>query len=290
MQRFAGLIRLNQVPKPVRPSLLQALLSSCEWYGLHRKVIRNRLRIGPSRDGFLEVGWRELTLLLPEQFPLERLASIIVELEVPSNPHYFFHPALRIGRDELVVDVGSCEGLFALLAAQRWPTSRILAVEPSAVMCSALAGSMARCGQQGRIVLENCLVGDRNDTVRFIENTADPAASRILGADETPGPDQSVTMVPMRKLDDLAFVATGKVALIKMDAEGAELDILKGARELLVRDRPALCITTYHNRDDAAQIYSWLSALALDYAISVRGLTCMSGTEPRPIMLFALPR
>lgn len=290
MQRLAGLIRFTRVPAPVRPSLLQALLSSCEWYGLHRKVIRHRLRIGPAQDGFREVGWRELTLLLPERFPLERLASIIVELEVPSNPHYFFHPALRIGQNELVVDVGACEGLFALLAAQRWPSSRIVAVEPSALMCSALAGSIARCGQQGRIVVENCLVGCSNGTVRFIENTDDPAASRILGTDEILTPDQSVTMVPMLKLDDLSFFATGKVALIKMDAEGAELDILKGAKEIVIRDRPALCITTYHNRDDAQQIYSWLNALALDYAISVRGLTCMSGMEPRPIMLIALPR
>ena len=41
------------------------------------------------------------------------------------------------------------------------------------------------------------------------------------------------------------------IDLIKMDAEGAEIEILEGAREVLDRDHPRLLVQAYHLRDGA---------------------------------------
>ena len=47
---------------------------------------------------------------------------------------------------------------------------------------------------------------------------------------------------------------------MKMDVEGAELDVLAGSHELLARCRPTLAISLYHNWDDLWNIPQALNA------------------------------
>jgi len=289
LRRFTCILKRKQIPRQVRPALIETVLRAFEWYGIRRKTAQREICAGRSFDGYREIRWRNFTMVLPQEFPLERLSSIIVELVAPANPHYFFHREIVINDRDLVIDVGACEGLFSLLAAERWPRARILAVEPSSVMCVGLAQAVEKGGLKDRVVIENCLLGEYTGNFRFLENPADPATSRVLAPDETAEFGQKIVSVPMRKLDDIDVVRSARVALIKMDAEGYELEILKGCREIIVRDKPALCLTTYHNRDDAFNIYAWLTSLDLGYHMEVRGITCMDSVDPRPMMLFALP-
>ena len=55
--------------------------------------------------------------------------------------------------------------------------------------------------------------------------------------------------VPVTTLDRWAGAMT--VDLLKMDIEGAELEALAGAREVLARDRPDVLVQAYHPRDGA---------------------------------------
>ncbi len=50
-----------------------------------------------------------------------------------------------------------------------------------------------------------------------------------------------------------------------MDIEGAELEALKGAREIIVRDRPKLAISIYHNAEDYVEISAYIKSLVPDY-------------------------
>jgi hypothetical protein len=55
------------------------------------------------------------------------------------------------------------------------------------------------------------------------------------------------------------------VDFIKLDVEGAELDVLKGAREVLKRDRPQLAVCIYHKKEDLFRIPLFLSGVLKNY-------------------------
>lgn len=56
-------------------------------------------------------------------------------------------------------------------------------------------------------------------------------------------------------------VGDEKVAFIKMDVEGAELEALKGARKVIERDMPVLAISAYHRQEDLITLIPYINNL-----------------------------
>lgn len=74
--------------------------------------------------------------------------------------------------------------------------------------------------------------------------------------------------VPVIRLDDaLKNICP---TIIKADIEGAELDMLEGAKKTLARCRPTLAISVYHKREDIWQIPLWIHRLNLGYKFYLR--------------------
>lgn len=61
-----------------------------------------------------------------------------------------------------------------------------------------------------------------------------------------------------------------KVTFIKMDIEGAELEALKGSREIIRKYRPRLAICIYHKKEDLVEIPSYIKELVPEYKLYVR--------------------
>lgn len=71
---------------------------------------------------------------------------------------------------------------------------------------------------------------------------------------------------PVTSIDDYFLNSTyKKVDFIKMDIEGAELNALNGAKEILKRDKPDLAVCIYHNHVDFITIPEFLRKLDLNY-------------------------
>jgi hypothetical protein len=73
-----------------------------------------------------------------------------------------------------------------------------------------------------------------------------------------------VRHVPVKRLDDFSF---DRVGFIKIDVEGHELSVLKGARELLQRDKPNLLIEidlTGHSEEGFNEVFNFLYALGYE--------------------------
>src|SRR4029077_4651977 len=84
-----------------------------------------------------------------------------------------------------------------------------------------------------------CALSDRLDEVRLsipvIDGVEYDALATIEDANQFRGAEIKHFLVPCRRLDDFELDPVGA---IKIDAEGHELAVLRGARSLIARDRP----------------------------------------------------
>ena len=75
-----------------------------------------------------------------------------------------------------------------------------------------------------------------------------------------------------------------KVDFIKMDIEGAELDALIGAKNTLIKCKPKLAISIYHNIIHFFEIPKFINSLKLNYKFYMDHFT----THGEETVLFAI--
>lgn len=159
----------------------------------------------------------------------------------------------RVIRDALdvdsgsFIDVGANVGIFPIAVADVLLRrgGRALAVEPLPSNFAFLRESIDTNGLGKVIDAQPIAVGDADGTLELwqfatgaIANAA-PVTWRSA-AEPQPSAGERVA-VPMRRLDDVVRErGITNVRFVKIDVEGAELFVLRGARELLLRDRPTL--------------------------------------------------
>lgn len=72
--------------------------------------------------------------------------------------------------------------------------------------------------------------------------------------------------VPCVRLDDVL----DKVTLLKMDVEGHEANVLRGATKLIRKYRPRMAITCYHHALDILEIISAIDHIAPSATLRLR--------------------
>jgi FkbM family methyltransferase len=133
----------------------------------------------------------------------------------------------------VMVDVGANFGYFSLLWAAQNPGNRVVAFEPSAANLAALRGNIDRNGLGPRIRTVAAAVGRQAGEVRFAQNLEQSGWSRIV-TDQSPS-----TAVPMVTLDEQLASETSPIALLKIDTEGHDWEVLAGCIGLLSRRKIA---------------------------------------------------
>ena len=126
-----------------------------------------------------------------------------------------------------VVDVGANIGYFTLLSAARVGASgRVLAYEPTPRIAARLRENV-ELNRSAMVEAVEAAVSDRESTMTFYESPEDPEANNLYHGD-SPVAVRAVTLD-----EDLSRRGVQHVHLLKIDAEGAEVNVLAGARELL---------------------------------------------------------
>jgi FkbM family methyltransferase len=163
---------------------------------------------------------------------------------------------------DVVLDVGACYGDTALYFASRvGPTGRVYAFEFDSVNLDILRANLELNPElAGRIeIVERALWDSSGDSLSFM--SAGRTTSVALGR-PTPTSASTSTIT----LDD--FVSENEidgVDFVKMDVEGAELRVLRGAAESLRRFGPALALAAYHRDDDLISLPQLIDSLDLGY-------------------------
>lgn len=151
-------------------------------------------------------------------------------------------------------DVGANVGFYTLLGAVKVGAGRVYAFEPLPDNLRYLRTHVDTNGLSNVEIIE-AAVAAASGTARFEE-----AASRAMGRLS----DEGGIEVDVVTLDEL--VASGRVEapdVIKIDVEGAELDVLKGAREILATRRPTVFLAT-HGAEVHAACCGYLQELGYD--------------------------
>lgn len=141
-------------------------------------------------------------------------------------------------KGDIVVDCGANIGLFSAIASAKG--CRCYSFEPSEFVINNYLSVTQKYNKDIHIV--NAALGDKAGEAHFAYNAEQIESGRISDSGES---------VKVLTLDGwVKENGIERIDFIKADIEGAEREMLRGARETLSRFAPKLAICTYHLPDD----------------------------------------
>ncbi len=136
----------------------------------------------------------------------------------------------RFAAIDAVIDVGANAGQFAYMAHVAWPRVPVHSFEPDPRVHARLEAVRARFGITGR---SHAAAVGRDPGEVTLHVQADSVNSSLLA--HAHEPDRERIVVPCVRLDDEFPAGAPSRALLKVDTQGTELDVLRGATGLLPR-------------------------------------------------------
>lgn len=172
---------------------------------------------------------------------------------------------LRLLDAATVIDVGAHRGQFALAVRVALPRARLISFEPQST-----AASVYRAVVPGTIDLRECALGQSIGTAQLnISKSSDSSSLLPIGRSQVvyfPGTEKECEIsVPLSTLDvQFEQVEIGPNTLLKIDVQGTELAVLKGAANVLEQIAWVYAelsfLELYLGQEPAAEIVAYLAA------------------------------
>jgi FkbM family methyltransferase len=152
-----------------------------------------------------------------------------------SEPEEQAFLANHLAAGDVFYDIGANIGFHSTLAARLvGPTGRVYAFEPHQESADAAAANAARNGFSHVSVMA-AAVSRSEGRLRFASGVN--SAHHHLAEDSEPGIEVEVVAIDTWVVSEGARPPT----VILIDVEGAEMDVLAGMRETLIKHRPLVC-------------------------------------------------
>lgn len=173
-----------------------------------------------------------------------------------------FHFAQEfVNPGDVVWDVGANVGLFSVAAAQKATTTgKVFAIEADTWLVGLLRRSAAMQPSTSAQILVIPIAASEELGIASFNIAKRGRASNYLqgteGSTQTGGVRQQV-LVPRMKLDWILDQGFPAPAVLKIDVEGAELDVLRGAVRILSEFRPViLCEVRARRRQETTELFA----------------------------------
>lgn len=246
------------------------------WAQLWQRSLEARVRPwvkSIDRDGeFLVIRFHQLEdpLWWPKQVRLHDLWVVADEQFDPRHWHRYEVGGTEVAPDDVVMDCGASEGLFALTIVRR--CRHIHLIEPSPLYRAALQRTFAKFGN---VSIHAVGVGDTADRMSFRDSGVTSGFDASAGA----GVD-----VPIVTADDHFAALELKPTYLKADIEGWELPMLQGAARLLATTVKRVAITVYHTpKNDYREITAFLAKLNPGFEFHHAGVAVDLNPAGRPV-------
>lgn len=148
-----------------------------------------------------------------------------------------------------VLDIGAQSGFYSLLLSKLvGPHGMVFAFEPLPANFRILQENVSMNNVQN-VMIRREAVSDRSGDIEFEFPHAEPS---LLAGPTVEGDDLGTFRVPSVSLDDFVRQTGQSIEFIKMDVEGAEVAVLKGAIETLKSFHPPMIVELHF--DASSQI------------------------------------
>jgi FkbM family methyltransferase len=180
-----------------------------------------------------------------------------------------------LNSDGVFIDIGANVGYFSLYASRLAPQGKIIAFEPVSYLFGALQKNIEVNGIKN-IQAVKAAIGERNEEKEIYLSAADNTGMSSFGRPENfSGKKELVKIFSF----DNWFASSGltKVDLIKIDAEGFELAVLKGMQETIALFKPYIIMemnpqTLSYFQLTAADLLNYTAELSyLPFVVSDEG-------------------
>ena len=168
--------------------------------------------------------------------------------------------------DKDFIDCGAYIGDSALMFIKDYKPSTVYSFEPLLNNYNFLLENI-KLNNLKNVFPINKGLGEKNSTVNFYSLGPSSFVS-----------EEGNTKIEIISLDEFLMEKNLSIGLIKVHVEGFELEVLKGAKETIMRFKPVLLIGIYHNPEEFFRTKKFLKDLMPDYKFKLKFLS-----EIRPI-------
>lgn len=150
---------------------------------------------------------------------------------------------LNIG---IFIDIGAHIGKYSIFLSKYF--SKIIAIEPDKNNFNLLSKNVKTNRLENKILPFNIAILDKEKVVWFFEYEDSVKSSIKSSENEMPINKYKVRSTSLDKLVEKLGIDTEKIRLIKIDVEGAEFEVIKGAVKTLKNSKPILLIEIKKNK------------------------------------------
>ena len=173
-------------------------------------------------------------------------------------------------KDGIAIDVGAFIGDSTVIINKYRPKT-IIAFEPNSVNFQELQQTIVNNSLQEKVVAENYGIGLVNDkkTMYYLSNKKNHGASFVFKAFHSI--EETVNII---NLDEYYGIQkhNNLVSLIKIDAEGMGLAVVKSCKELIKAHKPIIICSIYHNIEELMYVKTYLESFLIDYNFQIFSL------------------
>ena len=163
-----------------------------------------------------------------------------------------------------VIDVGANVGFYAVLAARHLRRGTVFAIEPNPSACRRLRHNLALNDvESSAVVVQAIATETAGRATLYTVPGLDEYSSAVTPLHPAVGRETPVVLsVEALTIDDLVAENDLDVGLMKVDVEGSELSVLRGASRVLAEHRPVILVEvgtgTRHQSAAANKVFDLL--------------------------------